>query len=73
MLAMMPSSRTISMSTTMMTRKPMALVSRASVPGTNRATKASRAACSGDAPARTARAQALVICTAWLTPMVKMR
>ena len=64
MLAMMPSSRTMSMSTSMITRKPIALVSSASVPGTNKAVNAARAASRGSAPARTARLHTLVICTA---------
>ena len=71
--AVMPSSRTIGMSISMITAKPSALVSSATAPGTNSVQNAVRAAATASAPATTSRRQALVICTACETPIENTR
>ncbi|EDS99590.1 hypothetical protein BamIOP4010DRAFT_6894 [Burkholderia ambifaria IOP40-10] len=69
----MPSSRTMSILIRMITMKPSALVSSATVPGTNSLRNASRAASADDAPRTSACFHALVICTACDTPIEKIR
>ena len=73
-LAVMPSSRTMAILMCRITRKPSTSVTSATDPGTSSRASAVRAAGSGAAP-RTATSwrQALPICTAWLTPMEKIR
>ena len=73
MQAVMPSSWTIGMSMNMITAKPSALVSSATAPGMNSLRKAVCEALTASAPCTTSCRQALVICTAWLTPMEKIR
>ena len=69
----MPSSRTMSIRIRMITMKPSALVSSATVPGTNSLRNASRAASTDDAPRTSTCFHALVICTACDTPIEKIR
>ncbi|MCY1428172.1 hypothetical protein D9M71_440450 [compost metagenome] len=71
--AVMPSSRTLSISMRMITAKPSALASKARAPGTKMRRNELCAAASESAPASTSSFQALVICTAWETPMEKIR
>ncbi|MNT74251.1 hypothetical protein D3C72_2130580 [compost metagenome] len=71
--AVMPSSRTISISMRMMTMKPSALVSSATVPGMNSLRKAAPALSRASSPCTTSCFQALVICTACETPIEKIR
>ena len=61
------------MSISMITRKPRALASRAMVPGMASLRKAPSAASSAVWPSSTSCFQALVICTAWETPIEKIR
>ncbi len=53
--------------------KPSALASRAIAPGMNSLRKDLCAAVRPSAPPITSSCQALVICTAWLTPIEKIR
>ncbi|MNY32698.1 hypothetical protein D3C86_1669290 [compost metagenome] len=71
--AVTPSSWTMGMSISMITAKPTAFISRASEPGMKILQKAAWAASCELAPASTSCFQALVICTAWDTPMEKIR
>ena len=71
--AVTPSSCTIGMSISMITMKPSALVSSATVPGIARFRNAIFDACSALSPASTSCFQALVICTACETPIEKIR
>ncbi|MCY1179033.1 hypothetical protein D9M73_194110 [compost metagenome] len=57
----------------MITAKPRAFISSASEPGMKILQNAERAACTESLPASTSCFQALVICTAWDTPMEKIR
>ncbi|MCY1399383.1 hypothetical protein D9M71_144360 [compost metagenome] len=72
-VAVIANSRTISMSTRAITTKPRALASSATAPGMNSFWKQLREAVTPSAPARVSSFQALVICTAWDTPMEKIR
>ncbi|MPN29173.1 hypothetical protein SDC9_176624 [bioreactor metagenome] len=71
--AVTPSSCTIGMSMSMITMKPRALVSSASVPGIASLRIEFSAASRGERPTRTSCFHAPVICTACETPMEKMR
>ncbi len=61
------------MSISMITANPRAFISKASEPGMKILQNADCAACRALAPATTSCFQALVICTAWDTPMEKIR
>ncbi|MNP33916.1 hypothetical protein D3C76_1271800 [compost metagenome] len=69
---MTPSSWTMGMSISMITMKPKALANNATVPGTASLRMAPSAAARASAPASTSCFHALVICTAWETPMEKI-
>jgi hypothetical protein len=69
----MPSSCTIGIEMSMITPKPSASVSSATVPGMNRFSNEARAAALESLPASTSCRQTLVICTACETPMAKIR
>ncbi|MNE63344.1 hypothetical protein D3C80_1586890 [compost metagenome] len=72
-VAVIASSRTISICTKAITRKPSALASSAMAPGMNSFWKQLREAVTLSWPRRVSSFQALVICTAWETPMEKIR
>ncbi|MNO81220.1 hypothetical protein D3C76_724530 [compost metagenome] len=73
MQAVTPSSCTMGMSISMITAKPRAFISSARAPGMKILQKAERAAVTESLPSSTSCFQALVICTAWDTPMEKIR
>ena len=54
-------------------RKPMVSEASAMKPGTRSRRKLFRAAVTESAPSKISAPLALIICTAWLTPMAKMR
>ena len=60
-------------SISMITPKPRAFISSARAPGMNILLKAALAALTESLPASTSCFQALVICTAWDTPIEKIR
>ena len=72
-VAVMPSSRTMSIFICRITRKPSASVARAMMPGVSRFWRAVPEALVPSAPLRVSIFHALVICTAWLTAMEKRR
>src|SRR3989344_3790529 len=73
MQAVTPSSWTMGISIIMITANPRAFISKAREPGMKILQNARRAASLELLPASTSCFQALVICTAWDTPMEKIR
>jgi len=73
MQAVTPNSCTMGISISMITPKPRAFISSASAPGIKILLNAALAALTESLPASTSCFQALVICTAWDTPMEKIR
>ena len=73
MQAVTPSSCTMGMSISMITANPSAFISSARAPGMKILLNAAWAATTDESPASTSCFQALVICTAWDTPMEKIR